>query len=68
MPDPGNPSSWEDIAWSAYCREPDYRLAAEMVLCLRRARKSGRDDCYEPIAFAGLKSRLLARGQKVATS
>jgi len=47
---------WKDLAWDAYVREPDYRLAAEMVLALRGPNTL---EEYRTIAFTGLKSRVI---------
>lgn len=47
---------WKRLAWDAYVREPDYRLAAGMVLALRG---SNTLEEYRTIAFTGLKSRII---------
>ena len=53
-----NIDEWKHLAWDAYVREPDYRLAASMVLALRYAVTSAD---YAKIAFTGLASRILCR-------
>ena len=47
---------WKALAWDAYVREPDYRLAAEMTLALRGPNTL---EEYRTIAFVGLKSRII---------
>ena len=47
---------WKELGWAAYIREPDYRLAAAMVLALAGANTL---DAYRTIALTGLASRLL---------
>lgn len=49
---------WKRLANDAYIREPNYGVAAAMVLGLHYAATI---DEFKTIAFAGLKSRLLER-------
>ena len=51
------PREWKGLAWDAYINEPNYRLAASMVLALRNAST----DDHKKIAMMGVASRFIER-------